>query len=56
MLSIGERDSLEITKSDNEIVLRKYSKGCIFCGSDEGILEFKDTLVCEKCKQVLKED
>ncbi|MFT8344489.1 AbrB/MazE/SpoVT family DNA-binding domain-containing protein [Clostridium beijerinckii] len=56
VLGIGEGDSLEIAKSDNEIVLRKYNKGCVFCGSDEGILEFKDTLVCKKCKQALKED
>jgi len=56
VLGIGEGDSLEIAKSDNEIILRKYSKGCIFCGSDEGILEFRDILVCEKCKQALKEE
>lgn len=56
VLGINEGDSLEIAKSDNEIVLRKYRKGCIFCGSEEGILEFKGILICEKCKQSLKED
>ena len=30
VLGIGEGDSLEIAKVDNEIVVRKYSKGCIF--------------------------
>ena len=30
VLGVGEGDSLEIAKVDNEIVVRKYSKGCIF--------------------------
>ena len=46
VLGIGEGDSLEIAKNDNEIVLRKYSKGCVFCGSDINVVEFSGTLVC----------
>jgi len=55
VLGINEGDPIEIVKVNNDIVLRKYSKGCIFCGSDEGILEFRDTLVCKECKQALRE-
>jgi transcriptional pleiotropic regulator of transition state genes len=56
VLGINDGDSLEIAKVDNEIVVRKYSKGCIFCRSDEGISEFRDSLVCDECKKALKED
>ncbi|POO88702.1 AbrB family transcriptional regulator, partial [Clostridium sp. 2-1] len=34
VLGINEGDPIEIAKVNNDIVLRKYSKGCIFCGSD----------------------
>ena len=56
LLGIGEGDSLEIAKSHNEIVLRKYSKGCIFCGSSNSISEFRDILVCSECKKSLGQD
>ena len=56
VLGIGEGDSLEIAKSDNQIVLRKYSKGCVFCGNDKNTTEFKDTVVCGVCKKALGED
>lgn len=56
VLGINDGDSLEIAKVDNEVVVRKYIKGCIFCGSDKGILEFRDILVCKKCKQDLREE
>ena len=56
VMGINEGDPIEIVKVNNDIVMRKYSKGCIFCGSDEGISEFRDALVCEECKGVLRED
>lgn len=56
VLGINEGDSLEITKVDNEIVLRKYSKGCVFCGGDKGISEFRDLLVCGECRNALSKE
>lgn len=56
VLGINDGDSLEIAKVDNEIILRKYSKGCIFCGSDKKVLEFKEILVCGGCKKALGQD
>lgn len=53
VLGIGEGDSLEISKVDNEIVVRKYSKGCIFCGNDKEVVEFNGVLVCEGCRNAL---
>ncbi|AGX41449.1 AbrB/MazE/SpoVT family DNA-binding domain-containing protein [Clostridium saccharobutylicum] len=56
VMGINEGDPIEIVKVNNDIVMRKYSKGCIFCGSDKEIVEFNKVLVCRKCKQALKED
>lgn len=50
VMGINEGDPIEIVKVNNDIVMRKYSKGCIFCGSDKEIVEFNKVLVCRKCK------
>lgn len=54
VLGINEGDPLEIVNNNNEILLRKYRKGCIFCGSDKGCIEFRGVLVCDGCKKVLR--
>ncbi|MVX67272.1 AbrB/MazE/SpoVT family DNA-binding domain-containing protein [Clostridium chromiireducens] len=56
VLGINDGDSLEITKVDNEVVVRKYSKGCIFCGSDKDVIEFNEAVVCAGCRKALGQD
>ena len=56
VLGINEGDPIEIVKVNNDIVLRKYSKGCIFCGSDKNVKDFNDIPVCSGCKKTLGED
>ncbi|ALB45619.1 AbrB/MazE/SpoVT family DNA-binding domain-containing protein [Clostridium beijerinckii] len=56
VLGINDGDSMEIIKVDNEVVVRKYSKGCIFCGNDKGVFKFKDILICNECREALKGD
>ena len=48
-LDIHERDSIEIFVDGNQIVLKKYSPACIFCGEAEDVREFKGKLICPKC-------
>jgi len=55
IMSIKEGDLLEIVKDNNEILLRKYYKGCIFCGEDKSTIGFKGNLVCIQCKNALIE-
>ena len=55
VMSINEGDSIEIVKDNDVIILRKYHIGCIFCGEDKSIIEFKGMLVCEECKNSLIE-
>lgn len=53
VLGISEGDPIEIVKVDNDVVLRKYNKGCIFCGNDKDIREFRNIIVCDGCKKAL---
>ena len=56
VMGINEGDPIEIVKVNNDIVMRKYSKGCIFCGSDEDISEFNTVPVCSGCRKALGQD
>jgi len=56
ILYINEGDPIEIVKVNNDIVLRKYSKGCIFCGSDKDVVEFNRAVVCDVCRKALGQD
>jgi transcriptional pleiotropic regulator of transition state genes len=53
VLGINDGDYLEIAKADNEVVVRKYIKGCIFCGSDKDVVEFNEAIVCDGCRKAL---
>lgn len=48
-LGIGDRDELEIYVEGENIVLVKYGPKCVFCGSREGLVEFKGKMVCRVC-------
>ncbi|OVE70020.1 AbrB family transcriptional regulator [Clostridium diolis] len=56
VLDINEGDPIEIIKVNNDIVLKKYSKGCIFCGSDKDVSEFNNLPVCSGCRTALRQD
>ena len=53
-LNIEEGDTLEIFIEGEEMVLRKYQAGCIFCGEFKDITSFKNKIVCKKCIKELK--
>lgn len=40
ILDINKGDSMEMIQVNNEIVVRKYSRGCIFFRSDKDTVEF----------------
>lgn len=47
--NIVEKDPIEIYVDGSSIVLKKYEPNCVFCGSTENLVEYKDKLVCDKC-------
>jgi transcriptional pleiotropic regulator of transition state genes len=53
VMNINKGDSMEMIQVNNEIVVRKYSRGCIFCGSDISVIEFKEMSICRVCKATI---
>ena len=54
-LNIEEKDALEIYVDDNTIMLKKYEPACVFCGSADGVIDFKGKNICEHCiKEISK--
>lgn len=50
MLDISERDSLEIFRDGNMIILQKYEPSCVFCGGSDSVSGFKGKNICAACK------
>ena len=51
-LEIREGDLLEFfTDSSKNIIIKKYADTCIFCNSQEDLIELKNKVVCKECAQ-----
>ena len=53
-LDISEKDPIEIYVEGNAIILKKHELNCVFCGSSEKILAFKEKNICPSCLAALK--
>lgn len=49
-LGIAEKDGIEIFVNGDQIVLRKYSLGCVLCGSLEGLQQLEGKQICLECR------
>jgi len=52
---IHEGDHLAIHVEEERIVLTKVETGCLFCESIEGLVNFKDKLICGSCMEAIRE-
>lgn len=53
LLVIDEGDSLAIFRDEKEIILKKYSPGCTFCGNMASLIKFKGLDICGECRNDL---
>lgn len=53
-LGIKANDPLEIFTDGESIILKKYKRGCVFCGEMEGVVEYGGEVICSKCVENLK--
>lgn len=51
---IGEKDSLEIYVDQDAIILKKFSRSCVFCNNASDVIEFKGKNICQDCLLALK--
>ena len=54
-MDYGVDEPLEIFVEDDKIILKKYNPSCLFCGSAESTVKYKDKLVCAECAKKLSE-
>ena len=47
---------MEIYVEGEQMILKKYEPGCIFCGEVEDVERFKGKNICSKCMAKLKEE
>ena len=52
-LGIENLDSVEMYVDGDKIVLKKFTPGCIFCGSTAKTVEYKGKTVCANCVKAL---
>lgn len=55
-LDINTKDPLEIYVDEDKIIFKKYEPACIFCGSAEETIEFKNKIICSKCLDNMQEE
>ncbi len=48
-LNLNIQDPVEIFTEGNDVVIRKYSPSCIFCSSEQEVVDFKGLNVCQQC-------
>lgn len=54
MFNIHEGDHLFVAVEGNNIVLRKMTDTCTFCGSDQNVIQFKAKGICGVCRNQLQ--
>ncbi|MCX7831496.1 MAG: AbrB/MazE/SpoVT family DNA-binding domain-containing protein [Actinobacteria bacterium] len=56
VLEIKPGDPLEIILQGNEVVIRRHTESCIFCGSSRSLKEFKGKKLCSRCQKSISEE
>lgn len=46
---IHRGDPLEIYVTEDSVILKKYQRGCVLCGSIDQLVEFKGKKICREC-------
>lgn len=54
-LDIETGTPLELFVDDDMIMLRKYNRGCLFCGEMDDLVDVKGKKVCRECLDKIKQ-
>lgn len=54
VLEINEGDPIEFFIEGENIILKSYKPGCIFCGDAKDIVNYKGKNICKNCLKELK--
>lgn len=53
-MELESGDAVEIYVEGSSVILKKYRPSCIFCGSSEEVISYKDKNICSACLDELK--
>ena len=53
-LGIACDDPVEFYVEGENIIIRKYTPHCFFCGREDNVVEFKDKKICKVCLDEIK--
>ena len=53
-MDISVKDPLEVFVDGDDIILRKYQPGCIFCGGTKGLVAYRDKSLCPQCIDAIR--
>ena len=53
VLSLASGDLLAIEVNGEQIVLRKAWEQCVFCDSLDGLVEYREKMVCRSCVETI---
>ncbi len=51
---IGEKSLVNISTTENGIILTKFQPGCVICSSEDNLIEYKGQFICNNCIEELK--
>ena len=54
LMKVKEKDWVRIIKQNNSIIIKKYSKSCMICGSENSLNEYGGVCLCERCISKMK--
>ena len=55
-LNIGVKDMVEVFVDGDDIILRKYEVGCVFCGGTENVFLYREKPLCRACLKALRKE
>ena len=53
-MDMEPKEPLELFVEDDKVILKKYQRGCVFCGNIEGVKTYKGKEVCVDCIEDMK--
>lgn len=53
MLALPQKAAMQIFMEGDAIVLAEYEEKCVFCGSGDGLSDFKNKKICLSCREQL---
>lgn len=56
IMNIEEGTAMAIYTDGEQIILKKYEPGCLFCGQVDNIINFRGRLVCPECAKEIGSD